>query len=76
MDIGLLLDALIMFCLLSKYRQGQDVPCSSTIGSIFNIIFADVKESFEAPRQKKKKSRDIEDEAVYHLAATKKLISE
>jgi hypothetical protein len=49
---------------------------SSTIGSIFNIIFADVKESFEAPRQKKKKSRDIEDEAVYHLAATKKLISE
>ena len=61
-----------MFCLLSKYRQGQD----STIGSIFNIIFADVKESFEAPRQKKKKSRDIEDEAVYHLAATKKLISE
>jgi hypothetical protein len=35
-----------------------------------------VKESFEAPRQKKKKSRDIEDEAVFHLAATKKLISE
>lgn len=35
-----------------------------------------MKESFEAPRQKEKKSRDIEDEAVFYLAATKKLISE